>query len=195
MGKEQVYPGNNFGYHLIPFEGAFDANVAAVMPYYGQPMDVTYNNESIEEVGFGFNQQILTTLLRGTYQFKGVVLSDWAIVNDCGDKCISGLTDEEVEQGVSVWTVPIGMSWGVEDLTIAQRYAKAVNAGIDQFGGVDDSSYLLSAESVGLVTQAQIDAAVTRILVQKFDLGLFENPYVDVDAVDLRWSGMMSFSQ
>ncbi len=32
-GKEQIYPGNNFAYHLVPFEGAFDAHVAAVMPY------------------------------------------------------------------------------------------------------------------------------------------------------------------
>ena len=33
-GKEQVYPGDNFDYHIIPFEeGAFKAGVAQVMPY------------------------------------------------------------------------------------------------------------------------------------------------------------------
>ena len=33
--KGQVYPGNNFKYHLIPFEAAFKAHTAAIMPYYG----------------------------------------------------------------------------------------------------------------------------------------------------------------
>jgi beta-glucosidase len=36
--KGQVYPGNNFNYHLIPFEAAFAAHTAAIMPYYGVPM-------------------------------------------------------------------------------------------------------------------------------------------------------------
>ncbi|MCF7483018.1 glycoside hydrolase family 3 C-terminal domain-containing protein [Vibrio sp. J1-1] len=180
-GKEQIYPGSNFEYHLVPFEGAFDANVASVMPYYGQPIGLTYEGESIEEVGFGFNKQIITDLLRGTYNFKGVVLSDWGIVKDCGDRCINGLSDEEVANGVSPWSVPFGMSWGVEDLTIPQRYAKAIDAGVDQFGGVDDPSYLLTAVNSGLVTEEQINASVNRILIQKFDLGLFEDPYVDVD--------------
>ena len=38
FGKEQVYPGHNFDYHLIPFEAAFKAGTAAIMPYYGQPI-------------------------------------------------------------------------------------------------------------------------------------------------------------
>ena len=193
-GKEQIYPGSNFDYHLVPFEGAFNANVASVMPYYGQPIGLTHQGESIEEVGFGFSKQIITDLLRGTYAFKGVVLSDWGIVSDCGDRCINGMSDEEVASGVSVWSVPIGMSWGVEDLTIPQRYAKSIDAGVDQFGGVDDPSYLLTAVNAGLVTEAQINAAANRILIQKFDQGLFENPYVDVDdAVEL--VGNDSFQQ
>ena len=36
-GKDQVYPGNNFDYHLIPFEAAFAAGTAMIMPYYGRP--------------------------------------------------------------------------------------------------------------------------------------------------------------
>src|SRR5882762_4674133 len=48
----QVYPGNNFAYHLIPFEkGAFPAHVAQVMPYYGIPM-----GQTSEDVGFGYNK-------------------------------------------------------------------------------------------------------------------------------------------
>ncbi|WP_432452920.1 MULTISPECIES: glycoside hydrolase family 3 N-terminal domain-containing protein [unclassified Agarivorans] len=183
FGKEQVYPGSNFQYHLLPFEGAFDANVGSVMPYYGQPIGLNYNDQHIEAVGFGFNKQILDTLLRGKYNFKGVVLSDWGIVNDCNDKCQLGLSDQELTDGVSVWTVPFGMSWGVEPLSIAERYAKSVDAGVDQFGGVQDPSHLLEAIAAGLITNEQIDKAAQRILIQKFDLGLFENPYVDTSIV------------
>ena len=39
--KGQVYPGNNFNYHLIPFEAAFKAHTAAIMPYYGVPIGQT----------------------------------------------------------------------------------------------------------------------------------------------------------
>ena len=178
-GKDQVYPGDNFAYHLVPFEGAFDAKVASVMPYYGKPVGLSYDGKAIEEVGFGFNKQILTDLLRGHFAFTGVVLSDWGIVNDCVDKCVSGLSDAEVAAGVSPWSISFGMSWGVESMTVAERYAKAIDAGVDQFGGVDEPAYLLTAIDSGLVTETQINASVLRILKQKFDLGLFENPYVD----------------
>ena len=47
-GKDQVYPGNNFDYHVIPFtEGAFPAKTAQIMPYYGIPM-----GQTSEDVGF-----------------------------------------------------------------------------------------------------------------------------------------------
>ena len=58
-GREQVYPGGNFDYHLIPFEAAIEAETAQLMPYYGMPVGTEH-----EEVGFGFNQGVLTGLLR-----------------------------------------------------------------------------------------------------------------------------------
>ena len=181
-GKEQVYPGNNFAYHLVPFEGAFEARVGAVMPYYALPEGLTYEGQAIEEVGFGFNRQILTDLLRGHFGFEGVVLSDWGIINDCNTRCEEGLSQVEVDAGVSPWSVPFGMSWGVENLTKAQRYAKAIGAGVDQFGGVEDPAPLLEAVQAGLVSEAQLSTAARRILEQKFELGLFEDPYVDTAA-------------
>lgn len=181
-GKEQVYPGGQFAYHLVPFEGAFEAKVGAVMPYYALPEGLTHEGQAIEEVGFGFNRQILTELLRGHFGFEGVVLSDWGIVNDCNARCEEGLSQEEVAAGVSPWTVPFGMSWGVENLTKAQRYAKAIAAGVDQFGGVEDPAPLLAAVQAGLVTEAAVSNSALRILEQKFALGLFENPYVDAQA-------------
>lgn len=181
-GKEQVYPGGQFAYHLVPFEGAFEARVGAVMPYYALPQGLNYEGKAIEEVGFGFNRQILTDLLRGHFGFDGVVLSDWGIVNDCDSRCEAGLSQAEVDAGVSPWTVPFGMSWGVEKLTKAERYAKAIAAGVDQFGGVEDPAPLLAAVQAGLVTEAAVSTSAMRILEQKFALGLFENPYVDAQA-------------
>jgi hypothetical protein len=49
-GKEQVYPGNNFAYHLIPFKAALEAKTAQMMPYYGIPVDVTGENVGIRFV-------------------------------------------------------------------------------------------------------------------------------------------------
>ena len=71
------------------------------------------------------------------------------------------------------------MPWGVETLTKAQRYAKAFNAGVDQIGGSDEPQPVLDAVSQGLVTWQRLDQSVRRLLVQKFELGVFENPYVD----------------
>ncbi|MDO9580089.1 MAG: glycoside hydrolase family 3 N-terminal domain-containing protein [Bacteroidales bacterium] len=59
IAKGQIYPGNNFDYHLIPFEAALKAGTAEIMPYYGIPMDQTSEN-----VGFSFNKEMITGLLR-----------------------------------------------------------------------------------------------------------------------------------
>ncbi|MCK7460613.1 MAG: hypothetical protein MZU84_00245 [Sphingobacterium sp.] len=45
--KGQIYPGNNFDYHLIPFEAAFKAGTMEIMPYYGIPMDQTSRKRRI----------------------------------------------------------------------------------------------------------------------------------------------------
>ena len=71
------------------------------------------------------------------------------------------------------------MPWGVENLTLEQRYAKALDAGIDQFGGVADSGVIVNLVREGKIPEARIDESARRLLRQKFDLGLFENPYVD----------------
>ena len=50
-GREQVYPGDNFDYHLKPF-GAAIAGASQIMPYYGMPIGTQY-----EEVAFAFNKE------------------------------------------------------------------------------------------------------------------------------------------
>ena len=154
-GRNQIYPGNMFDYHVKPFIDAINNNLAVIMPYYG----ITVNQTS-ENVAIGFNKDLLTTLLRDELGYKGVICSDWGIIN--------------------------GRHWGVGDLSIEERYIKAIDAGIDQFGGEKDTEVVIELVKKGLIPLSRIDASVKRILKNKFDLGLFDNPYVEVDQVKSR---------
>lgn len=173
-GKYSVFPKNNLAYHIIPFTGAFAANAAGVMPTYPVLRDAALNGKKLEQVGAGFSQQLLTEELRGRYKFNGVIVSDWAITNDCTGPCVEGLPP-----GQQPTPAHIGMPWGVETLTRAERFIKGVNAGLDQFGGVEDSQILVEAVKAGKLTEARLAASAYRIMLQKFQQGLFENPYVD----------------
>ena len=154
-GRNQIYPGNMFDYHVKPFIDAINNNLAVIMPYYG----ITVNQTS-ENVAIGFNKDLLTILLRDELGYKGVICSDWGIIN--------------------------GRHWGVGDLSIEERYIKAIDAGIDQFGGEKDTEVVIELVKKGLMPLSRIDASVKRILKNKFDLGLFDNPYVEIDQVKSR---------
>lgn len=168
----------SFAQHVAAFDGAFAANVTGVMPTYPILEGVTLDGKPLEPVAAGFNRQILTDLLRGKKGFQGLVLSDWAITNDCDEACTAP-TAERLQEAKD-----IGMPWGVETLTQPQRFAKGVMAGIDQFGGVNDGAMLLQAVRDGAVSTTRLDEAVRRIMRLKFQLGLFDNPYVDPEAAD-----------
>ena len=173
-GRYASFAGDNFAYHLIPFTGAFQAHVAAVMPTYSILLGVSVDGKPLEQVGGGFNAQLLQGLLRGRYGFEGVVLSDFAITNDCDQICQDG-----VPAGQQPDFTHLGMPWGVEQLTQEQRYAKAVTAGVDQIGGSDQPRFLLDAARDGLLARPRMEEAAYRILLEKFQMGLFEDPYVD----------------
>ena len=175
-GRHATFPGNNFAEHLIPFEGAFKAKVGGVMPTYSILDDVTIDGKPLEPVGAGYSKQLLTDLLRGHYGFDGVVLSDWLISNDCKGACLDG---EKPGVKPTLNEETFGMPWGVEDLSRVDRFAKAVNAGVDQFGGVTSSDLLVEAVKEKKISEERLDQSATRILIQKFEQGLFENPYVD----------------
>ncbi|EJK79045.1 glycoside hydrolase family 3 N-terminal domain-containing protein [Rhizobium sp. AP16] len=175
-GRHATFPGNDFAEHLIPFEGAFKAKVGGVMPTYSILDGVTIDGKPLEPVGAGYSKQLLTDLLRGHYGFDGVVLSDWLISNDCKDVCLDG---EKPGVKPTLNEETFGMPWGVEDLSRVDRFAKAVNAGVDQFGGVTSSDLLVKAVKEKKISEQRLDQSATRILIQKFEQGLFENPYVD----------------
>jgi beta-glucosidase len=54
-----------------------------------------------------------------------------------------------------------------------------VDAGLDQFGGVEDTAELVAAVKAGKITEARVGQSAYRVLKVKFEQGLFENPYVD----------------
>jgi beta-glucosidase len=173
-GRYADFSGHNFAQHLIPFTGAFAAHVGSVMPTYSILQDVVIDGKPLEQVGAGFNHQLLGDLLRAQYRFRGVTVSDWAITNDCSEACRNG-----TGAGIKPTPQDIGMPWGVEELTKAQRFAKAINAGVDQIGGTEQSNVIVEDVHNGSISEARVREAAARILLQKFELGLFEQPYVD----------------
>lgn len=176
-GKLSRVDERSFKMQLEPFLGGFDAGVGAVMPTYAIVQGVKVNGKPLEPVGGGFSKQLLTDLLRGTYHFKGLILSDWSITNDCTVECSAPTKD--APQGRSTLAMP----WGVEKLTRVQRFANAMNAGVDQFGGVAEPDKIVDAVQQGLIRPERLDEAVRQVMVPKFEMGLFEDPFVDIYAV------------
>lgn len=173
-GKYAVYPGKNFEEHLKPFtKGAFALDgktekASAVMPYYtiSYDMDQKYK----ENVGNSYNKYLIQDLLREELGYEGVVCTDWGITHDIGNS---------VEEFA-------GKCWGVETLTEAERHLKALEAGVDQFGGNNDvapvmEAYQMCCEKYGEEeTQKRFRRSAYRLLLNIFRTGLFEDPYLDL---------------
>lgn len=164
-GREQVYPGDNFEHHLKPFEATFAAGTSQIMPYYGMPVGTAY-----EEVGFGFNRDVITGLLRERYGFDGIVCTDWGLITD------SSIMGDDFP----------ARAWGVEHLTPRERIARALEAGVDQFGGESCPELLVDVVRSGDVSEERLDVSARRLLREKFRLGLFDAPFVDEDAAASR---------
>jgi len=166
--------------HVRAFDGALAVRSAGVMPTYVVIHGPKRDGKALEPVGAGFNKQLLSGLLRQDKGYDGLLISDWSITRDCPASC----TDPDAAGPQTPQS--IGMPWGVESLSVSERFAKGVDAGIDQFGGVDDAAPLLEAVQRGALREARIDESARRILRLKFRLGLFDNPYVDERAAGQR---------
>jgi beta-glucosidase len=174
FGKYAVYPGNNFPDHLLPFlEGAMKLEgetrmASAVMPYYtiSYGIDNTYN----ENVGNAFSKHFITDLLRDKYGYDGVACTDWGVTRD--ETTLDGFGSA---------------CWGVEYLTVAERHYKIIMAGMDQFGGNNDAGPVIEAYKIGVrehgeeFMRARMEMSAIRLLKNIFRVGLFENPYLNVD--------------
>ncbi|WP_375444718.1 glycoside hydrolase family 3 protein [uncultured Fibrella sp.] len=111
-----------------------------------------------EPIAYAYNRAIIHDLLRVKLGFNGIINSD---------------------------TGPIEMMpWGAENLTIIQRYKRTLEAGVNLYSGTADPANLLETVKTGQVNMALIDDSVIRLLKEKFELGLFENPYVDEAAAE-----------
>lgn len=170
-GRFTDFTKGGFDRHVAAFLGAFEAGATGIMPTYTIQKGLSLEGKPVEPVSGGYNKQMLTDLLRGTHKFKGLILSDWAITNDCNESCRTGNPPQQPKD--------IATPWGVEDLTQPQRFAKGMLAGIDQFGGVNDGLPLLAAVEQKLLPESRLTEAVTTIMTLKFEQGLFENPFVD----------------
>lgn len=173
FGKYAVYPGSNFGEHMLPFtEGAFKlsggtSKASAVMPYY----TISYNQDPTGgNVGNSYSKYIITDLLREKYGYDGVVCTDWGITKDDLGMDVFGATP-----------------WGVEHLTTAEKFYLLLQTGIDQFGGVNTSEGILEGYELGVsdkgeeVMRDRMEQSAVRLLRNIFQTGLFENPYLDVE--------------
>jgi beta-glucosidase len=115
-------------------------------------------NTKYEEIAYAYNKAVIHDLLRVQLGFKGIINSD---------------------------TGPIEMMpWGAENLSITGRYKKTMEAGVNLYSGTADPGKLLETVKSGMVDMKLVDESVVRLLMEKFQLGLFENPYVDEDAAE-----------
>ncbi len=178
IGKYAVYPGDNFDEHLIPFtEGAFKLDggtnkAAAVMPYY----TISYEQDPVngENVGNSYSHYIINDLLREKYGYEGVVCTDWMITQD----------NEKVDSFVT------GKNWGVDHLSVGERHYKVLKAGVDQFGGNNELAPVLEAYEMGVkefgeeAMKARFNRSAERLLMNIFNTGLFENPYLETEGIN-----------
>ena len=114
----------------------------------------SYN--AIDGVPCTSNSWLLKDVLREQWGFKGVVFSDLG----------------------SIWALHSTHRTAVSQL---EATAHAINAGVDiDLGGSNYGKYLKEAVENGLVTIENVDEAVRRVLRFKYEIGLFDDPYIDV---------------
>ncbi len=168
IGQWRLYPtaGSMEKYHLPPFQAAFDMKASSIMPDYsrvgtdGRSVPQYYRGKltSTEEVPSTYSKELITDLARDTMGFEGYVNSD------------SGISTVQI--------------YGVEHLSVPERYAKAISAGTDVIGGNSDSENIVAAVEQGFLPKEDLDRANYRRLLSLFKQKRVDNPYLDMDEAD-----------
>lgn len=173
-GKYAVYPGNNFDEHLLPFiNGGMKlthktGTASALMPYYTVSYGIDTQNG--QNTGNSYSSYLISDQLRNKYGFTRVVCTDWLVTADEG----KGPDDFK------------GKSWGMETASVIDRHIKAINAGVDQFGGNNDAAPVIAAYKSLVISEGELSArarfelSASHLLQNIMQLGLFENPYLKV---------------
>jgi beta-glucosidase len=119
----------------------------------------SYNE--IDGVPSHANKWLLTGVLRGEWGYKGAVVSDYFAIEQMAD--IHHIEPDHAAAAI-----------------------RSLRAGVD-LDNPNGASFgtLVASVKAGKVTEKEIDAAVRRFLTLKFEAGLFEHPYHDVDAADV----------
>ncbi|MER5474629.1 glycoside hydrolase family 3 N-terminal domain-containing protein [Streptomyces sp. NPDC002685] len=135
--------------HLAPYQTAVDRGIGSVMPSYSS-LDIVGDGQG--PVKMHARADMINGVLKGRMGFDGFVISDWNAIDQLpGD--------------------------------YASHVRTSVNAGVDMmmvpYSYKDFRTTLMDEASAGRVSGQRIDDAVSRILTQKFELGLFEKPYAD----------------
>ncbi|ELS56731.1 glycoside hydrolase family 3 protein [Streptomyces viridochromogenes] len=135
--------------HLAPYETAVERGVGTVMPSYSS-LDLVGDGRG--PVKMHARADMINGVLKDRMGFDGFVISDWQAIDQIpGDH--------------------------------ASDVRTSVNAGLDMimvpYAYKDFHATLVDEVRAGRIGERRIDDAVSRILTQKFRLGLFEKPYAD----------------
>ncbi|MFF3000963.1 glycoside hydrolase family 3 N-terminal domain-containing protein [Streptomyces sp. NPDC057950] len=135
--------------HLAPYQTAVDRGIGSVMPSYSS-LDILGDGQG--PVKMHARADMINGVLKGRMGFDGFVISDWNAIDQLpGD--------------------------------YASHVRTSVNAGVDMmmvpYSYKDFRTTLIDEANAGRVSAKRVDDAVSRILTQKFRLGLFEKPYAD----------------
>ena len=164
-GKYAVWPGDNLAEHLSVFESSADT-VSSVMLSYSVGIGADGEPYFSERKGSAYEPEVVD-LVRDM-GIEGPIVTDWRIFFD------------------------EGQMWGVEDLSVEERFDLLLESGIDQFGGLDDPSYVADAadrwqaayeageRDVDITTR--LTESTERNLTWLIQAGMYENPYVDLDS-------------
>ena len=153
--------------YAVP-EGGQNGNYASVgirdlhqnfLPPFRKAIDsgalsVMTSYNSIDGIPCTSNHYLLTQLLRNEWKFCGFVVSDLYSIEGIHESHFVALTKENAA-------------------------IQSVTAGVDVDLGGDAYTNLCHAVQSGQIDKAVIDTAVCRVLRMKFEMGLFEHPYVD----------------
>ncbi|MBR6668774.1 MAG: glycoside hydrolase family 3 C-terminal domain-containing protein [Clostridia bacterium] len=163
QGQWRIYttPGSLEKYQLPGFQAACDAGVSSIMPCYSRdtadPRSVEQSYRGVvipvDQVGSAYSTTMMQTLLTEAMGFKGFINTDSGILSS--------------------------QTFGVETLTMPERYAKLINNGVGAIGAGFEYYYVLEAVETGLITEEQLNNVVVSRLWREIDQGRMDNPYTD----------------
>ena len=142
QGDAQISEAELRAVHLPPYQSAVQNGVGSVMISYS-----SWNGQKLHG-----HQYLITTVLKGELGFDGIVISDWAGIDQ-----LPGDYASDVRTAINA---------GIDMVMVPSNYKTFI-------------STLRTEVNAGRIPMSRIDDAVTRILSAKFALGLFSQPYTD----------------